>query len=359
LNRIYASFDGAQNRKSLSELCLELLSEQKITWPELYRGYASMDSIKIREIACNGFNVCVQHNPGRIKSTLADVKEKEIKERPCFLCENNLPEEQQGIFYRNEYLILCNPMPVFPSHFTICHKEHKPQSIVEHADILLQLMVDLGKGWTVLYNGPRCGASAPDHLHFQTVPAGQMPVEAEIAGKKYFTGIQQVDGVLLSRASNIGRETIVLEGENPIVLTGLFREIISALKKNLSFEKEAALEESAIKEPMMNVMGFHNGKRLCMIIFPRAKHRPEAFFREGDDRLMISPAVVEMGGVLVTPVEKDFEGMNATIVEGIFQEVTLDSKILDRLFDSIICDIRNTANQNHRPEVGGRSVRHW
>jgi hypothetical protein len=86
---------------------------------------------------------------------------------------------------------------------------------------------------------------------------------------------------------------------------------------------------------MINTIGFHNGKKLCIVIFPRSRHRPDAFFREGDDRLMVSPAVVEMGGILVTPVEKDFGILNKSIAEGIFQEVSLDSRILDRIFDSI------------------------
>jgi len=329
LNRIYTSFDGEQSRKSLPGLCLELLSEQKKTWPACCRGYESLEHIKIREIACNGFIVRVQHNPGRIKSTLADVEEKWIKERPCFLCLDNLPEEQKGIFYRNEYLILCNPAPVFPSHFTICYKEHRPQSIAEHVDTFLQLMVDLGKDWTVLYNGPGCGASAPDHLHFQAVPSGQMPVETELTAKKNFIVIQKADGVLLSQISNIGREAITLEGDNPITLGKTFRRIISELKKNLFTEKE----------PMINIAGFYSEKKLLLMIFPRAKHRPDAFFREGDARLMVSPAVVEMGGIIVTPVEKDFEVMNALIAEGIFREVSLDGKILNRVFDSIARDL--------------------
>jgi hypothetical protein len=325
LSRVFASFDGEQNQKPLSVLCLKLLSEQKDAWPACCQGYASLEHIDIREITCNGFTVRVQHNPGRITSTLAHVKEKEIKERPCFLCLDNLPEEQQGIFYRNEYLILCNPAPVFPSHFTICHKEHRPQSIAGYVDAFLQLMVDLGSGWTALYNGPECGASAPDHLHFQAVPSGNMPVEEEIKETKRLKNINEVDGILFSRVGNMGREVIVVEGDNPVTLAGAFRIILSALKKTLSIDVE----------PMVNIIGFYKGKKLCTAIFPRAKHRPDAFFKEGDDRLMVSPAVVEMGGILVTPMKKDFENMNSLIAEGIFREVSLDHKILDKTFDYI------------------------
>jgi hypothetical protein len=186
-------------------------------------------------------------------------------------------------------------------------------------------MVDLGSGWTALYNGPECGASAPDHLHFQAVPSGNMPVEEEIKETKRLKNINEVDGILFSRVGNMGREVIVVEGDNPVTLAGAFRIILSALKKTLSIDVE----------PMVNIIGFYKGKKLCTAIFPRAKHRPDAFFKEGDDRLMVSPAVVEMGGILVTPMKKDFENMNSLIAEGIFREVSLDHKILDKTFDYI------------------------
>ena len=198
--------------KSLPELCLELLSEQKKTWPDLREGYESLKDVRERDLPCRGFSVRLQYNPGRIKSSLADVSEKNVNERRCFLCLDHLPEGQKGILYRSEYLILCNPMPVFSSHFTVSHLDHRLQAIAEHIDTFLQLMADFGSGWTVLYNGPKCGASAPDHLHFQAAPSGQMPIEKEIREEKRLTLMKQVDGVLLYRVRDLGREVIILEG---------------------------------------------------------------------------------------------------------------------------------------------------
>jgi hypothetical protein len=330
MSRIYGIFDGERKRETLPELCLELLSEQRKIWPACYQGYKSLEHNKVREITCNGFSVRVQHNPGRIKSTLADVEEKEVMERPCFLCADNLPEEQKGILYRNEYLILCNPMPVFSSHFTVCHKEHRPQSIAEHVGTFIQLMIDLGSDWTVLYNGPRCGASAPDHLHFQAVPSRQMPVEAEIKETERLEKITEIDGILFSTVRNIGREVIAFEGENPAFLANACRMILSALKRALFDDIE----------PMINIAGFHIGKRLLLMVFPRVKHRPDAFFREGDARLMVSPAVVEMGGVIVTPAEKDFKRLEASAIEDIFREVSLDGKTVSKAIDQIAASNR-------------------
>ncbi|MFH1025838.1 MAG: DUF4922 domain-containing protein, partial [Nitrospirota bacterium] len=127
--KTYNVFDGVGVSRHLPELCTELLSEQQKAWQDLWQGCESLKHIRLREILCNGFSVRIQYNPGRVKSSLANVGKKSVSERPCFLCLNNLPEDQKGILYKKEYLILCNPAPVFPSHFTISHVDHRPQAI--------------------------------------------------------------------------------------------------------------------------------------------------------------------------------------------------------------------------------------
>ncbi len=326
--KIYTTFDGwesypephAERVKNLPGLCLELLSEQKKTWLDLREGYESFKDIRERDIFCRGFSVRLQHNPGRIKSSLADVGEGNRNERQCFLCLDHLPEGQKGILYGSDYLILCNPMPVFPSHFTISHLDHRRQNIAEHIDSLLQLMADFGFGWTVLYNGPKCGASAPDHLHFQAVPSGQMPIEKEIREEKRLTLIKQVDGVLLYRVRDLGREVIILEGDDPMAVGSAFKGFLNTLKKVLLTDEEA----------MMNIAGFYKERKWRLVIFPRRKHRPEAFFSEGDGRVVVSPGVIDMGGVLITPAEKDFERLDAAAVDGIYREVSLEGKTVER-----------------------------
>lgn len=311
--KMYATFTGTETSQDLSELCMKLLSEQKMVWPDLAQGYETLNNIKAREILCNGFSVRVQHNPGRAKSTLADVGEKSVNKRPCFLCLNNLPEEQKGVLYRKEYLILCNPMPVFPGHFTIAGLIHQPQAIAEHVDTFLQLMGDFGNRWSIVYNGPQCGASAPDHLHFQAIPSGKMPIEMEIAGRRGFVEVTQIDSVRISQAKGFGREIIVLEAYGPTGMAAAFRRIVKKIKQAFNGDDE----------PMMSVAGFQDEKKWFLMVFPRAKHRPDAFFRQGADRVAVSPAVIEMGGVLVTPLEKDFQRLDGSVVEGIFREVSL------------------------------------
>ena len=368
--KTYNTFDGGGSLKSLSVLCLELLSEQKKAWLDLREGCESLKDVRERDLPCRGFSVRLQHNPGRIKSSLAGLGEKNVEphgqspwyhtlrpdgatsrpnageftlpakagkpsaagrnERQCFLCLDHLPEAQKGILYQSEYLILCNPMPVFSSHFTVSHLDHRLQAIAEHIDTLLQLMADFGSEWMVLYNGPKCGASAPDHLHFQAAPSGQMPIEKEIREEKRLTLMKQVNGVLLYRAIDPGREVIILEGDDPMAVGGAFRGFLNALKKVLLIDEE----------PMINIAGFYQERKWeerkwRLVIFPRRKHRPDAFFKEGDARVVVSPGVIDMGGVLITPVKKDFERLDGAAVESIYGEVSLEGKTVVRAIEAI------------------------
>ncbi|OPY76338.1 MAG: hypothetical protein A4E64_01544 [Syntrophorhabdus sp. PtaU1.Bin058] len=305
--------------KDISAPCLRLLSEQMRTWPELKEGYETLKGVRVREISCGGYSVRIHYNPGRIKSTLADVRDSAINGRPCFLCPANLPEAQKGILYRKGYMILCNPRPVFHSHFTIAHIDHRPQAIADNIDTFLQLTADFGPGWAVLYNGPQCGASAPDHLHFQAIPSGQMPVEKVVAGRERSAVVAGADNIHLSRLRGVGREIVVLTGDDPAAVGDVFKRFQDALQKVLCIGEE----------PMMNVAGFYREGVWRLIVFPRAKHRPDAFFREGDGRIVVSPAVVEMGGVIVTPMERDFERLDTEMVEAIYREVSLDAVTVD------------------------------
>ncbi len=314
----YGAFNEGAS-KPLSHLCFKLLSEQKRTWDDCRRGYESLKGMREREIVCGGFSVRVQHNPGRMKSSLADVREKAVSERPCFLCFHNLPKEQKAIVYRDEYAVLCNPMPVFPSHLTISHVRHRPQSITDSIHIFFSLMADLGDRWTVLYNGPKCGASAPDHLHFQAGSAGLMPIEGEIKKGTDRCAVAEIAGVYVESRKNLGRQVIVFKGREPASVETVVLHFFSSLRKVVVGEEE----------PMMNVAGFHREEVFTLAVFPRRAHRPAAFFAEGNERIVVSPAVVEMGGVIVTPVEKDFERLDADIVKAIYREVSLEEETVD------------------------------
>ena len=324
--KTYAAYDSPGDHESLGRLCLGLLSDQKETWPACREGYASLGRVRVREIPCRGFIVRCQHNEGRLKSTEARVEARDVSERPCFLCLANLPPAQMGIAYQGRYLILANPMPVFAAHFTVSYCGHRPQSIIENIGDFLGLMRAFGEGWVLLYNGPRCGASAPDHLHFQVVPAESIPMEQEMKGEGRLIRVGTAQGATFYRVRDVGREVVILEGRDPAQVGRAFVRFTEALKKVL-FTSE---------EPMMSVAGLYDGETWRLLIYPRAKHRPDAFFMEGDARIVVSPAVVEMCGVFVTPGERDFERLDAPAVEAIYREVSLDAQIVKSALDAIV-----------------------
>lgn len=312
-DRVYRAFDGDDRDSDFSSLCGELLAQQIGSWPELGRAYESLRDVRSREIHCNGFSVRLVFNPGRAVNTTAAVNPGDVLRRPCFLCPSNLPVQQKGILYRKEYLVLGNPRPAVPSHLTIAHLEHHPQSIFEHIEEFLRVTADLGSDWILLYNGPRCGASAPDHLHFQAVPSGQMPIENEIDGRVTAASANFNNKAGLNHADGLGRNVVVIEGDDAHAVGDTFREYLGVMKQ-ASF-----LEE----EPMVNVAGSFSGAAWRLIVFPRRAHRPAAFFKKGEERIVVSPAIMEMAGIFVTPVERDFNRLDAAAIESIFREVSL------------------------------------
>jgi len=310
--KIFSIYSGEKSDENLSQCISELFTEQLSTWHALADGYKSLDATKEREIDCHGYSVRLRHNSLRAKSTMAAVDKGSISKRPCFLCLTNLPEKQKGILYRDRYLILCNPMPAFHSHVTITAIDHSPQCIEENIDTLFQLITDLGSAWTILYNGPECGASAPDHHHFQAIPSGILPIERDASVKTKQKTIFRSNGINIYRIDNVNREVIALEGKNRPLMKSAFGSTISRMKEDLS----------SGKEPMVSIAGIKRNEEQQIFIFPRSKHRPDAFFRQGNDRIVVSPAVIEMCGVVVTPVEHDFQRLAADDIEDIYREVS-------------------------------------
>jgi hypothetical protein len=152
-----------------------------------------------------------------------------------------------------------------------------------------------------------------------------MPIEKEIREEKRLTLMKQVDNVLLYRLRDLGREVIILEGNEPMAVGGAFKGFLNALKKVLLIDEE----------PMMNIAGFYKERKWRLVIFPRRKHRPDVFSREGDARVVVSPGVIDMGGLLITPIEKDFDRLDAASVESIFGEVSLEGKTVERAIDAM------------------------
>ena len=317
--KVFARYDGGP--PSLAPLALDLLSAQRETWDQLAAGVASLATVRVREIRCDGYSVNLQFNPGRIVSTSAKVDAATIRERRCFLCIENLPLPQQGILYRDTFLVLCNPAPIFLGHYTVSHVEHRPQRLDGNLLAFLMLARDFSPKFTVFYNGPKCGASAPDHLHFQVSPSGEIPIERLAVLAEHQRTVFDEEGIRVSRLGGVGRAVILVEGDDTDGIAAVLTNLMDRMKAVLGDEGEAKV----------NILCAYDDGRWRLIIFPRGRHRPEAFFREGDNRVMISPAAVDIGGLVITPLERDFLRTDAALIRQIFAEVSVSDQQLDEI----------------------------
>jgi hypothetical protein len=323
--QIFAIFDGARGEPTLSSLCGDLLASQRSSWPGLREGYEGLSAAKVRDIHGPGFSLKAQWNPRRIVSTAARLDPASIQARPCFLCRDNLPEAQRAIRCRRDYLVLCNPAPIFPQHYTIAHVHHRPQSIEPALADFLALLRDFSPDFTVFYNGPQSGASAPDHLHFQAAPAGILPVETDIRAGRRLLLQKEMEGVAIFKAVGMGRAILILKGMQKERVAAALLKVIAAMRVVLN----------APGEPMMNLLGSYGEDGWRILVFPRRKHRPSVFDLEGEAQVLITPASVEMGGFLVTPREKDYHALDAQLAAAIFADVSVDEETLLQVVDAL------------------------
>jgi len=277
-----------------------LLADQVARWPLLTRGIAGLRASQTRVERVAGHDLFVRHIPHRIVSTTAAVDAASIAKRPCFLCPSNLPKEEHGIPFDSEFAIYCNPFPILERHLTIVHVDHRPQRIKGSFQSMLRLAEALPDSF-ILYNGPRCGASAPDHMHFQACSRELFPIEQDARG---LTGPSFPD---------YGRRVFILRGNSISPLADRLQALMDILEDVTRSDGE----------PMVNIAVFYDDGEWTSFVFPRGKHRPRAY--ETGERT-VSPATIDLCGVLVVPVEKDFMEIRGPEIEGIFEEVTLEKR---------------------------------
>jgi len=322
-SRFFVEFNhdtGLDGDTGLSDLCMQLLARQKEIWPELRSGGEAVARSLFRTIDCGDFSVTLQFNPRRIVSSGARVDPASILARPCFLCPDNLPDAQQGILYHRDFLLLCNPFPIFPQHFTISSLDHRPQFLEGHLEILFLLARDLAPSLAVFYNGPQCGASAPDHLHFQTCPAGSLPVEAQLDDGRPVLPVTKHGSASVFQVERLGRTALMIEGSDADSLKGAIKKLLAVMKTGIASETE----------PMLNLHAAFKEGKWRIFLFPRGKTRPDLYYREESERILISPGSVEMGGLLVVPVERDFLRLTPELVCHIYREVSVNPDLPEK-----------------------------
>jgi hypothetical protein len=279
-----------------------LLESQAAVWPALTRGLQGLRETQTRVERVFGRDVFVRHIPHRIKSTTAPVDFISVSQRPCFLCPMHLDPEEQGIPFNAEFTLYCNPFPILERHLTIVHVNHRLQRIAGQFGVFLELAKALPDSF-MIYNGPECGASAPDHLHFQSCSRKIFPIEHD------------------NHETYMPRVFILRDRES------------DRLVSRLDALVEALRDVTAPSfEPMINVAGWFAGDEWSVFVFPRGKHRPRVF-ETGE--LTVSPATIDLSGVFVVPKPEDFAKIRGADIEKIFAEITLPAEqfeaVLERL----------------------------
>jgi len=303
----------------------ELFSSQLQEWELARINYSLLENVRTRKFDFGTFEVSVQFNPERIRSSAARVDPISIGERPCFLCTMNRPPEQRGLSFENVFAILVNPFPIFRRHLTIPSNDHVDQRIGDNLGTILSLS-QVMPSYTVFYNGPQCGASAPDHLHFQAGNKGFMPLEKDFRIGTHTTLLFSEPGVMVWKWEKYLRGIISLEGNDRDRVIRVFNRLFKGLSEI----------QPDPPEPMLNIIaGYENGEWIVHVI-PRKLHRPSQFFMEGTGQLMISPAAVDLGGVIITPREEDYNSINRNDIEDIFRQVCFEESKLDGLLNDIL-----------------------
>jgi len=303
----------------------ELFEDQFREWKLARDNYDQLDRVIVRTVSFPGYDISVQFNPGRITSSAAKVDARSIEARPCFLCEKNRPAEQRGVPFGDDYIILINPFPIFRRHLTIVSNSHTPQRIGGSFETMLRLAESLPE-YVVFYNGPQCGASAPDHLHFQAGNRGFLPIESDIENPELCHMVASSGETEIWLWSGYGRGIMTLKGTDRSAMSGVFDR----------FRERFAMAQPDRPEPMLNILAYKTDSQWTVHVIPRSVHRPACYFAEDASRILLSPASVDIGGVFITPREEDFRKITAEDIHAILGEVCLGETELRNLVKDLI-----------------------
>lgn len=257
----------------------------------------------------------------RKASLTADLGAIEKGERACFLCDSARPKEQKHLKFK-DYKILANPYPASELHFTVVNDAHIPQSLKGRVGDMLEL-ADRYRDMCVFYNGPKCGASAPDHQHFQMILSDDV---MNIMSQSGTADARTLDG--MEGNTNIGSTCSAIRRNGCDVQvneTGLFgfitvkgaapekiSETVDEIMSRLDTDHDGS-------EPMVNVLAYYNNG-LTVVIIPRRAHRPACYGSE-ENKMLVSPASIEMAGTFILSREADFSRLGADEIKEIYAQV--------------------------------------
>ena len=291
-------------------------------WEDARHRFRDLKHVEVHQLSDQ---LKVQFNPARIVSTGAKIDKHTLGERPCFLCERNRPKEQMTKQIDDHFQLLVNPFPILPVHFTIPATKHQPQSIYRHYGEMHRLL-SLHSELMVFYNGPKCGASAPDHLHFQAGTSGVLPLQTN--WQRLSRSLTDVISLNDEEKISVLRDFLV----PAFVIISKSEDCDEELFHRLYRSMPMRGDES---EPMMNIIAWRKGDEFISVVIPREKHRPDAYFAEGEAQMMVSPGALDMAGLIITPREEDFNKINLDKATALLRECGISAEKMEAIVSNL------------------------
>ncbi len=297
----------------------KFVGDQLSQWPLACDNYRALKNVRVREVVAGGLTVKLQFNPARIVSSAAKLDRTSLEKRRCFLCRDNRPAEQSMIKFEGrknkKYHILVNPYPIFPDHLVIAAVRHTDQSIWHRYIDMLDLARKYD-GFTFFYNGPKSGASAPDHHHFQAAPKGLIPLCNDVdASIDSLRKVCQAQDAVLYHYDKFTTGVFVIRSETAKSAAKLFYRLL-----------DCAPMRDGDTEPQFNLFTYRAGGEYRSVVVFRSRHRSHHYFSEGPDHLTMSPGCADMGGVFIVPVEEEYDRITPELLQEMISEVSISEE---------------------------------
>ena len=280
-----------------------------------FLNYEALGGVEKKDMTIDGFPAQLFFNPARVRSVMADVSPEALQKRACFLCPDGVEEHQLTHNWDSPtghtYYIRVNPFPIFSPHFTVSSSVHERQELLPHLESMLHLAKELPE-MTIFYNGPMCGASAPDHMHFQAVPRHSLPIEDHFD-------------------TNYANAILVQEADLQDHLTAVKRILaMGTIPEEASQTGSLTVGASHAEEyePRWNIVSWYDNS-FHTIIFFRKESRPMCFFAPEEERILFSPATVEMAGIGIVANRESFDRLTPSKLRDIIREVADTLPITD------------------------------
>lgn len=296
-----------------------LVEHQLSIWPEARKNFEALRLVGRKPLAIGALGAFAQHNPARIRSTGAKTDAESIRKRACFLCKSNRPAEQISHEWLPGWEMLVNPYPILPIHFTIVDKHHRPQDAIP---LDMAVMAEKAPDLAIFYNGARAGASAPDHRHCQAVLKSELPLLriAELHHSLSLPPIVSSERFGLDLPFSF-ISALITPDEQGMINLNLMTNIKGV--DGITGKTDAGLVNAF----------FWIGEEglLRIIVIPRRAHRPQCFFADDESRLTVSPGALDMAGLLILPIERDYKRITPELARDVYTEVAFSGSLPDNI----------------------------